>query len=129
MEAMQEKLRQFKINEVCKLVPIPKDHQTIETKWVFTNKLDDKVKVIGNKARLVAKRYSQEERNDYDETYTSVARLETIKLLLTYTCHFDFKLFRINVKSAYLNGYIKEEVCVEQPPKLKIQEILIMCLS
>ena len=116
INAMQEELQQFKINNVWKLVSRPKDRPVIGTKWVFRNKLDDKGKVVRNKARLVAKGYSQEEGIDYDETYAPVARLEAIRLLLAYACYNDFKLFQMDVKSAFLNGYIKEEVYVEQPP-------------
>ena len=69
-----------------------------------------------NKTRLVAKGYSQEEGFDYDETYAPVARLEAIRILLAIASMLDFKLFQMDVKSAFLNGYIKEEVFVEQPP-------------
>jgi hypothetical protein len=72
--------------------------------------------VTRNKARLVAKGYSQVEGLDFDETYAPLARLESIHILLAYvTCH-GFKLYQMDVKSAFLNGPIKEEVYVEQPP-------------
>lgn len=79
---MKEELRQFCINEVWKLVPRPKDHPVIGTKWVYRNKLNDQGKVTRNKTRLVAKGYSLEEGIDYDEIYAPVARLEVIRLLL-----------------------------------------------
>ena len=69
--------------------------------------------MIRNKARLVAKGYYQEEEIDFDETFASIARLETIRLLLTYACFIKFKLFQMDVKSIFLNGYIAEEVYVE----------------
>jgi len=97
-------------------VPRPNDHPTIGTKWVFRNKLDEDGKVTRNKARLVAKGYSQEEGIDYDETYAPVARLESIRMLCAFASHKRMKLFQMDVKSAFLNGYIKEEVYVEQPP-------------
>ncbi|GKA55015.1 retrovirus-related pol polyprotein from transposon TNT 1-94, partial [Tanacetum coccineum] len=68
-----------------------------------------------NKARLVAQGYNQQEGIDYDETYASVARLKSIRILLAYAYALDFKLFQINVKSAFLNGFINEEVYVAQP--------------
>ncbi|GJR63222.1 retrovirus-related pol polyprotein from transposon TNT 1-94 [Tanacetum coccineum] len=88
----------------------------IGTKWVFRNKLDENGIVSRNKARLVAQGYNQQEGIDYDETYAPVTRLESIRILLAYDCALDFKLFQIDVKSAFLNGFINEEVYVAQPP-------------
>ncbi|GKC93136.1 xylulose kinase-1 [Tanacetum coccineum] len=70
----------------------------------------------GCKARLVAQGYNQQEGIDYDETYAPVARLESIRILLAYACALDFKLFQMDVKSAFLNGFINKEVYVAQPP-------------
>ncbi|GJY36256.1 retrovirus-related pol polyprotein from transposon TNT 1-94 [Tanacetum coccineum] len=97
------------------LVPQPKNMTIIGTKWVFRNKLDENGVVSRNKARLVAQGYNQQEGIDYDETYASVARLESIRILLAYACALDFKLFQMDVKSAFLNGFINEEVYVAQP--------------
>nr|GEX42090.1 copia protein [Tanacetum cinerariifolium] len=85
------------------------------TKWVFRNKLDENGIISQNKVRLVAQGYNQQEGIDYDETYALVARLESIRILLTYACALDFKLFEMDVKSAFLNGFINEEVYVAQP--------------
>nr|GEU90588.1 copia protein [Tanacetum cinerariifolium] len=82
----------------------------IETKWVFGNKLDENGIVSQNKTRLVAQGYNQQEGIDYNETYASVARLESIRILLAYASALDFKLFQRVVKSAFLNGFINEEV-------------------
>nr|GEW77504.1 copia protein [Tanacetum cinerariifolium] len=71
--------------------------------------------VSRNKARLVAQGYNQQEGIDYDETYTPVATLEPIRILLAYACALDFKLFQMDVKSAFLNGFINEEVFIAQP--------------
>ncbi|GJV24234.1 retrovirus-related pol polyprotein from transposon TNT 1-94 [Tanacetum coccineum] len=90
--------------------------QNQRTKWVFRNKLDENGIVSRNKARLVAQGYNQQEGIDYDETYAPVARLESIRILLAYACALDFKLFQMDVKSAFLNGFINEEVYVAQPP-------------
>ncbi|KAI4342279.1 hypothetical protein MLD38_026921 [Melastoma candidum] len=114
--AMQEELNQFERNKVRTLVQRSKDRSVVGTKWIFRNKLDESGSVVRNKARLVAKGYSQSERIDHDETYAPVARLEAIRLLLAYACYSDFKLFQMDVKSAFLNGEIKEEVYVDQPP-------------
>ncbi|GJY57932.1 retrovirus-related pol polyprotein from transposon TNT 1-94 [Tanacetum coccineum] len=113
--AMQEELNQFVSNDVWELVPNPMDMTIIGTKWVFRNKLDKNGVVSRNKARLVAQGYNQQEGIDYDETYAPVARLESIRILLAYACALDFKLFQMDVKSAFLNGFINEEVYVAQP--------------
>jgi hypothetical protein len=71
--------------------------------------------VTTNKARLVAKGYSQVEGLDFGETYAPIARLESIRILLSYATYHGFKLYQMDMKSAFLNGPIKEEVYVEQP--------------
>ena len=109
---MQEELNQFERNKVWKLVSRPNDHLVIGTKWVFRNKQDENGIVVRNKARLVAKGFNQEEGIDYEET----SRLEAIRMLLAYASSNNFKLFQMDVKSAFLNGFISEEVYVEQPP-------------
>ncbi|KAH1098092.1 hypothetical protein J1N35_015013 [Gossypium stocksii] len=86
------------------------------TKWVFKNKLDENGNFVRNKSRLVAKGYSQEEDIDNDESYASVARLEVIRMLLAFVCSNNFKLFQMDVKSAFLNGFINGEVYIEKPP-------------
>ncbi|WJX62480.1 hypothetical protein P8452_47472 [Trifolium repens] len=115
IEAMQEELNQFKRNEVWDLVPRPEGVNIIGTKWVYRNKSDESGVVTRNKARLVAQGYSQIEGVDFDETFAPVARLESIRLLLGVACILKFKLFQMDVKSAFLNGYLNEEVYVEQP--------------
>ena len=74
------------------------------------------------KARLVAKGYSQVEGLDFDETYAPVARFESIRILLAYATYHGFKLYQMDVKSVFLNGPIKEEVYVEQPPGFEDNE-------
>ncbi|GKB52419.1 retrovirus-related pol polyprotein from transposon TNT 1-94 [Tanacetum coccineum] len=93
----------------------PKDMTIIRTKWVYRNKLDENGVMSRNKDRLVAQGYNQQEGIDYDEIYAPVARLESIRILLAYACALDFKLFQMDVKSAFLNGFINEEVYVAQP--------------
>jgi hypothetical protein len=113
--AMQEELNNFKRNEVWSLVPRPKQN-VVGTKWVFCNKQDEHRVVTRNKAGLVAKGYAQVTSLDFEETFAPVARLESIRILLAYAAHRSFRLFQMDVKSAFLNGPIKEEVYVEQPP-------------
>jgi hypothetical protein len=113
--AMQEELNNFTGNEVWHLVPRP-NQNVVGTKWVFRNKQDEHGVVTRNKARLVAKGYSQVEGLDFGETYAPIARLESIRILLAYATYHGFKLYQMDVKSAFLNGPIKEDVYVEQPP-------------
>ena len=114
---MQEELVQFERNKVWELVPAPKDRAIIGTKWVFRNKMDEDGVVTRNKARLVAKGYSQEEGIDYDETFAPVARLEAIRIFLAFVAHSNFKVYQMDVKSAFLNGELEEEVYVQQPSR------------
>ena len=97
------------------MAPRPKHHHIIGAKWVFRNKMNEQGVIARNKARLVAKGYNQEEDIDYDETYAPVARLEAIRMLLAYATFMNFKLYQMDVKSVFLNGFIEEEVYVEQP--------------
>ncbi|GJZ65756.1 retrovirus-related pol polyprotein from transposon TNT 1-94 [Tanacetum coccineum] len=106
----QKRINQFTANDVWELVPQPRNMTIIGTKWVFRNKLDENGIVSRNKARLVAQGYNQQEGIDYDKTYAPVARLESIRVLLSYACALDFKLFRMDVKSAFLNGFINEKI-------------------
>nr|GEU77689.1 copia protein [Tanacetum cinerariifolium] len=116
-QAHNQKLNQFIANDVWELVPQPRNMKIIGTKWVFRNKLYKNGVVSQNKARLVAQGYNQQKGIDYDETYASVARLESIRILLANACALDFKLFQMDVKSTFLNGFINEDVYVAQPPR------------
>jgi len=87
--AMQEELNQFQRNDVWDLVPKPRQKNIIRTKWVFRNKLNEQGEVIRNKARLVAQGYSQQEGIDYTETFALVARLEAIRLLLSFAVNLE----------------------------------------
>ena len=82
-----------------------------------------------NKARFVAKGYAQVVGLDFEETFAPVARLEPIHILLAYAAHHSFKLYQMNVKSAFLNGPIKKEVYVEQPLASRMTGTLTMCIS
>jgi len=104
------------------LVPKSKDRTIISSKWVFRNKFDEQGTVTRNKARLVVQGYNQEEGIDYEETFAPVARSEAIRILIAFVAHMKFKLYQVDVKSAFLNGYFKEEVYVMQPPGFENSE-------
>jgi transposase InsO family protein len=115
VSAMHDELHQFTRNDVWTLVPHPAEQNIIGTKWIFKNKTDEYGTVVRNKAHLIAQGYTQIEGVDFDETFAPVARLESIRILLSIACHLGFKLYQMDVKSAFLNGVLQEEVYVEQP--------------
>ncbi|WVZ93507.1 hypothetical protein U9M48_039479 [Paspalum notatum var. saurae] len=113
---MHEELENFERNHVWDLVEPPLNCCPIGTKWVFKNKQGEDGMVVRNKARLVAQGFCQKEGIDYEETFAPVARLEATRILLAFAAFKGFKLQQMDVKSAFLNGFIEEEVYVRQPP-------------
>ncbi|KAJ9565843.1 hypothetical protein OSB04_001809 [Centaurea solstitialis] len=107
IEAMQEELLQFVLQHVWDLVDLPRGHRAIGTKWIFRNKKDERGISIKNKARLGI---------DYDDVFAPVARIEAIRLFLAFASYKQFKVFQMDVKSAFQYGQIEEEVYVCQPP-------------
>ncbi|WVZ58432.1 LOW QUALITY PROTEIN: hypothetical protein U9M48_008708 [Paspalum notatum var. saurae] len=98
------------------LVEPPPNYHPIGIKWVFKNKQGENGMVVRNKAKLVAQGFCQKEGIDYEETFAPVARLEAIRILLAFAASKGFKLQQMDVKSAFLNGFIEKEVYVRQPP-------------
>ncbi|GJR38172.1 putative ribonuclease H-like domain-containing protein [Tanacetum coccineum] len=115
IEAMQDELLQFKLQQVWTLVDLPYGKRAIGTKWIYRNKKDERGIVVRNKERLVAHGYTQEEGIYYDEVFALVARIEVIRLFLAYALFKDFVVYQMDVKSAFLYGKIEEEVYVCQP--------------
>ena len=107
LKSMNEELDQIEKNNTWELVPRPTDKNVIGSKWVFKNKMNEQGQIVSNKARLVCKGYAQVEGQDFDETFAPVARLEAIKMFLAYACHNKFKVYQMDVKSTFLNGYLK----------------------
>ncbi|GJS65303.1 gag-pol polyprotein, partial [Tanacetum coccineum] len=93
------------------------DHAWIEAslKWLWKNKKDEESIVIRNKARLVAKGYRQEKGIAIEESFAPVARLEVVRIFIAYGAHKSFPIFQIDIKTAFLNGHLKEEVYANQP--------------
>ncbi|XP_060170433.1 uncharacterized mitochondrial protein AtMg00820-like [Lycium barbarum] len=112
LAAMQEELHQFEGNKVG-----------------VSHKVDEFGNTTRNKARLVVQGYNQEEGIDYDETFSLVARMEAISILIAFASHMEFKLFQMDVKSAFLNGYLKEEFLSSNLLVLKVMSIPSMCSS
>ncbi|KAI3717774.1 hypothetical protein L1987_69595 [Smallanthus sonchifolius] len=116
IEAMQDELSQFQKLHAWNLVELPKGFQPIGTRWVFKCKTDDRHVFVKNKARLVVHGFYQQEGLDYTEVYAPVARIEAIRLFLAYATYVGFKVYQLDVKSAFLYGKVHEEVYVTQPP-------------
>ncbi|WVZ89295.1 hypothetical protein U9M48_035718 [Paspalum notatum var. saurae] len=106
---MHEELENFERSHVWDLVEPPPNCCPIGTKWVFKNKQGEDGMVVRNRARLVAHGFCQKEGIDYEETFAPVARLEAIRILLAFAASKGFKLQQMDVKSAFLNGFIEEE--------------------
>nr|GFC36816.1 retrovirus-related Pol polyprotein from transposon TNT 1-94 [Tanacetum cinerariifolium] len=115
IEAMQEELNEFERLEVWELVPRPDKVMVITLKWIYKVKLDELGGILKNKARLVACGYRQEEGIDFEESFAPVARLEAIRIFLAYAAHKNMVVYQMDVKTAFLNGNLREEVYVSQP--------------
>ncbi|TYK18672.1 Retrovirus-related Pol polyprotein from transposon TNT 1-94 [Cucumis melo var. makuwa] len=119
--AMDEEIKAIKKNDTWELSTLPNGKKAVGVKWVFKIKRNEKGEVERYKARLVAKGYSQRKGIDYDEVFAPVARLETIRLLIALAAQNNWKIFQMDVKSAFLNGYLEEEVYLEQPPGYSVK--------
>nr|GEU73147.1 hypothetical protein [Tanacetum cinerariifolium] len=115
IEAMQEELNGFERLEVWELVAQPDKVMVITLKWIYKVKLDKLGGILKNKARLVARGYCQKEGIDFEESFALVARLEAIRIFLVYAAHKNMVVYQMNVKTAFLNGNLREEVYVSQP--------------
>nr|GEZ79067.1 retrovirus-related Pol polyprotein from transposon TNT 1-94 [Tanacetum cinerariifolium] len=112
---MLEELHQLDKLQVWELVDKPFGKNVIRLKWLWNNKKDKEQNVIPNKARLVAKGYAQEEGIIFEESFAPVARLEAVQIFVTYAAHKSFLIYQMDVKTAFLNGQLKDEVYVAQP--------------
>ncbi|GJX37943.1 retrovirus-related pol polyprotein from transposon TNT 1-94 [Tanacetum coccineum] len=115
IESMQDELNQFERLQVWELVPRPEGKNVIALKWLWKNKCDAENIVVRNKSRLVAKGYKQEEGIDFEESFAPVARLEAVRMFIAFAAHMNITIFQMDVKTAFLNGPLKEEVYVSQP--------------
>ncbi|GKA95790.1 retrovirus-related pol polyprotein from transposon TNT 1-94 [Tanacetum coccineum] len=114
-EAMQEEIHEFNRLQVWELVPKPECVMIIALKWIYKVKLDEYGDVLKNKARLVAKGYRQEDGIDFEESFTPVALIEAIRIFITNAASKNMIIYQMDVKTAFLNGELKEEVYVIQP--------------
>ena len=113
---MEDELDAIRSNGTWELAALPPGHVAIGLKWVFKVKKDPAGNIVKHKARLVAKGYVQRQGVDFDEVFAPVARMETVRLLLALAAHSGWQVHHMDVKSAFLNGELVEEVYVHQPP-------------
>nr|GFB68255.1 retrovirus-related Pol polyprotein from transposon TNT 1-94 [Tanacetum cinerariifolium] len=114
IEAIQEELNEFERLKVWEIVPRPDKVMVITLKWIYKVKLDKLGGILKNKARLVARGYHQEEGIDFEESFALVARLEAIRIFLAYAAHKNMVVYQMDVKTAFLNGNLREEVYKRQ---------------
>jgi hypothetical protein len=114
-DAMKEEMESMAKNQVWDLIDLPKGAVAIGCKWVYKTKRD----VFGNveryKARLVAKGFTQKEGIDYHETFSPVSKKDSFRIIMALVAHFDLELYQMDVKTAFLNGDLEEEVYMKQP--------------
>ncbi|GJV63081.1 putative ribonuclease H-like domain-containing protein [Tanacetum coccineum] len=115
IEAMQEELNEFERLEVWELVPRPDKVMVITLKLIYKVKLDGLGGILKNKARLVARGYRQEKGIDFEESFAPVAKLDAIWIFLAFAAHMNMIVYQMDVKMAFLNDILREEVYVSQP--------------
>ncbi|GKF17487.1 retrotransposon protein, putative, ty1-copia subclass, partial [Tanacetum coccineum] len=115
LNVMNVEMQSMKDNEVWELVDLPPNGKTVSSKWLFKKKTDMDGAVHTCKARLMAKGYTQTSRIDYEETFSPVAYIKAIRILIAITVFYDYEIWQMDVKTVFLNGYLSEEVYMEQP--------------
>jgi hypothetical protein len=121
VNTMHEELENFERNQVWEFVDPPPGCKPIRAEWVWKNKEGENGEVVRNKSRLVAQGYSQKEGIDYEETFAPVAHLEAIRILLVFSVAKGFKLYQMDMKSAFLNIVFEEEVYVSNHGGLRVR--------
>lgn len=115
LEAMKEEIKSMSDNKVWTLCHLPSGMRPVGCKWVFKRKINSLGQIEKFKARLVAKGYTQQLGVDYEETFSPVARVQSIRLMLAIVAHLDLDLYQMDVKTAFLNGNLDEEIYMTQP--------------
>ncbi|GJS90266.1 retrotransposon protein, putative, ty1-copia subclass [Tanacetum coccineum] len=115
LNAMNVEMQSIKDNKVWDLVDLPPNGKTVDSKWLFKKKTDMDGAVHTYKAHLVAKGYTQTPGIDYEETFSCVANIRAIRIFIAITAYYDYEIWQMDVKTAFLNGYLSEEVYMKQP--------------
>eukprot|EP01018_Ginkgo_biloba_P000354 Gb_00282 [translate_table: standard] len=113
--AMEAEFDAFVKNDTWTLMELPLDKDVIRTKWIYKTKYKSDGSIDKHKERLVAEGYAQQKGIDYTETFAPVAKMDTIKTLLILEAQHGWIIYQMDVKSAFLNGYVDEEIYVDQP--------------
>ena len=114
--AMKEEINAIERNNTWELTLLPANKNSIGVKWVFKTKINPDGSINKYKARLVAKGYKQKEGEDFREIFAPVSRLDTVRLIISLAAQKNWKIYQMDVKSAFLNGYLEEEIFIDQPP-------------
>eukprot|EP01018_Ginkgo_biloba_P024370 Gb_37459 [translate_table: standard] len=121
IKAMNEEIAAIEKNQTWELADLPEHKKPIGVKWIYRTKYNEQGKVNKHKARLVVKGYKQRSGIDYNEVFALVARMDTIRMILAFSAQKGWKLFHMDVKLAFLNGILEEEIYIEQPPGFEIE--------
>ncbi|XP_021298835.1 uncharacterized protein LOC110427623 [Herrania umbratica] len=121
MKAIKVELDMIEKNKTRSLIDRPSHCKVIGVKWLYKNKLNSGGTLNKHKPKLMVMGFSQQASIDYQETSTTVARIDTIRLLVALSVAIGFKLFHVDVKSAFLNGKLEEEIYIEQSPKFVLE--------
>lgn len=116
IEAREDELKSIQRNKTWEMTNLPKGKNTISLKWIFKTKFLSDGRIQKHKARLVARGFTQQQGVDYEETLSPVARFETVRMILALAAQKQWKVYQFDVKSAFLNGDLHDEVYVDQPP-------------
>ncbi|RVW93405.1 Retrovirus-related Pol polyprotein from transposon TNT 1-94 [Vitis vinifera] len=114
MEAMNEELKSMAHNSVWDLIKLPDSCKPVSCKWVFKTKRDAKGNIERFKAKLVAKGFTQKEGIDYRDTFSPVSKKDSLRIIMVLVAHFDLELHQMDVKTAFLNGNLDEDIYMEQ---------------
>ena len=126
---MKEEMESMAKNQVWALVELPPGATTIGCKWVYKTKRDAYGNIERYKARLVAKGFTQKEGIDYNETFSLVSKKDSLRIVMTLVAYFDMELHQMDVKIAFLNGDLDEEVYIKQPEGFCNEDKLVCKLN
>ncbi|PKI44202.1 hypothetical protein CRG98_035407 [Punica granatum] len=127
LEAMKSEMDSMSKNQVWDLVDPPEGIVPIGNKWVFKRKIGADGKVETYKARLVAKGYRQKQGVDYEETFSPVAMLKSLRIMLAIAAHYDYEVWQMDVKTAFLNVSIEEDIFMDQPKGFESKDKSKVC--
>ena len=113
IKAMEEEMESMNANQVWDLVDLSSRRRSIGNKWILKIKRKADGSIERYKARLVAKGYTQEEGIDYENTFSSVVRITSVRLILAIVVHMDLELYQMDVKTVFLNGELDEEIYMD----------------